>query len=440
MSLPKEYNFSTKPNSASCTPQILRFRSQNSSYSSGDTIRIEIPTGRNGMYLYGHSSVIEGKVKLNLQGTAGNAGGTLGAQIDQSVYSMFRRVRLLHSNETLTDTLYCNRLWSAIYDLQKSISSRQGDTIHKLVSSTDKTQGVTFRTAAIAIGNRDNHVTEEIDFAFCLPNSLIGTMADKALPLSRMGASNMVLELELDSALRVFKAEATSATAAAVASINYTISEIYLNTKISILSPDVEQDLINTTGGLIIIPGIDYKGEQKVISANATTFNDKFAFNFSSVKNFLFWNGNQTTCDGAIDTNAITSRPFCRLKEYYLTLNGVQYPSQPIQNPSMMYINLLRAYDGVTCSQFSGIIGKTNYIEGTGNNDSVVGRFIGGIDLDRFNNGSHDVLITGTSTIGQNMNLVQTFSTAATVALNTYGFCMYDVLYRLEGGLLKAST
>ena len=43
----------------SSRPQILRFRSDNSSYTAGDTIRIEIPTNRQGHYIFPQESFLE---------------------------------------------------------------------------------------------------------------------------------------------------------------------------------------------------------------------------------------------------------------------------------------------------------------------------------------------------------------------------------------------
>ena len=64
-------------------------------------------------------------------------------------------------------------------------------------------------------------------------------------------------------------------------------------------------------------------------------------------------------------------------------------------------------------------------------------RWVGGIDLDRFNRSS-DVLMSGTSTIGQLLSLVVNFSQAPEEALTLYGACMYDVLYHIENGQMVA--
>ena len=68
MSFPSELNLgSNKPMSASGKPSINRYRSDNSDYRGGDTIRIEIPCGRKGQYLFPLDSFIELKIRVNAQ-------------------------------------------------------------------------------------------------------------------------------------------------------------------------------------------------------------------------------------------------------------------------------------------------------------------------------------------------------------------------------------
>ena len=71
MSFPNELNLaSNRPMAAAGKPSINRYRSDNSSYCAGDVIRIEIPCGRNGQYLFPMDCFIEGRIKLNITTTA----------------------------------------------------------------------------------------------------------------------------------------------------------------------------------------------------------------------------------------------------------------------------------------------------------------------------------------------------------------------------------
>jgi hypothetical protein len=116
-----------------------------------------------------------------------------------------------------------------------------------------------------------------------------------------------------------------------------------------------------------------------------------------------------------------------------------------------MYIELLRAFDGLSDTGFGGIITFGNYTVNTNTaaNDVLTGtigdgglltvqkRFLAGIDLDRFNHTS-DTLLSGTSSIGQMINLQLNMSAGLTETCTLFVAVQYDVLFHIEGGLLTA--
>ena len=125
MSLVKALNYSLqKPLASQGKPEILRFRSDNSEYKSGDMVRIEIPCGRQGQHLYPLSSYIEGSISVNYVGTGHSI-----VCLDGNVFSLFKRLRVTHGTNPLEDTLHPNRLWNCIYDLQRNATERAGEFI-----------------------------------------------------------------------------------------------------------------------------------------------------------------------------------------------------------------------------------------------------------------------------------------------------------------------
>ena len=433
--------------SASGKPSINRYRSDNSSYSGGDTVRIEIPCGRKGQYLFPKDSFIELKIKVNAQN-----GGTAqsGIYIDQSIYAIFNRLRIFHGSNVVEDCLYVNKLWTAIYDLQINEVERRGDSISKLVADNTTNSnvfnnglfGTTFMTMAGAAGAADSAV---FDACFVIPSALLGSLASKAVPLGLMGASSIYLELELAPAAMAFVADGSSVLN------SYTVSDIFYNAKITTLPSDIDDLLIQSTGGIVNLPAISYKAEAKTISAASSAFNDKFSFQYSSLKNFIFFLINSASANGVLLSRSITARPKCNISDYFLLINGEAFPSQTITNTSRMYAELIRAFDGLTDTNFGGIINYTNYTLNTNTNahDALSGtvggggansnqkRFLAGIDLDRFNHSS-DTLLSGTSSIGQMVNLQLNMSAGLTETCTLYAAVQYDVLYHIEGGLLTA--
>lgn len=457
MSLPKELNLgSNKPMAASSRPQILRFRSDNSSYTAGDTIRIEIPTNRQGHYIFPQESFLEFRYKVN--GTGGAGVGATNWYLDQSAYSFFNRLRVLHGSTVIEDTLYANKLWTALYDIQVNEAERKQDTITKGVydptalNATSTYNSGLFGhlalTRASAAAAADSTLFE---INMVIPSAVFGSLASKALPISLLGASSLYLELELAPLNQVFVQQLAAATSNGTLN-SYTIQDIYFNAKTAILPIDVEQALIASTGGVVNLPAVAYKCESKAIAATATSFSDKFSFQYSSLKNFLFFPQNQQSSNGTIASRSVSSRSRAYINEYYLNINGEVFPSQSITGYARQYSELLRSFDMLTDTNAGGILTFSNYTVNTSTTASdildTVGdttwltsadqkRWIGGIDLDRFNRSS-DVLMSGTSTIGQLLSLVINFSQNPDEALTLYGACMYDVLYHIENGQMVA--
>ena len=60
-------------------------------------------------------------------------------------------MRILHGSSVVEDTLYCNKLWTAIYDLQVNENERRGDCITKLVSDSTGTANQIFNNCNIKL-------------------------------------------------------------------------------------------------------------------------------------------------------------------------------------------------------------------------------------------------------------------------------------------------
>jgi hypothetical protein len=261
-----------------------------------------------------------------------------------------------------------------------------------------------------------------------------------------MGASSIYLELELAPTAQAFLTDGTG-----VFVNSYTVSDIFYNGKITTLPNDIDDLLIQSTGGIANLPAISYKVEAKTISAASSAFNDKFSFQYSSLKNFIFFLQNSTTANGTIGSRSVSARPKCNVSDYFLLINGEAFPSQTIQNTSRMYAELLRAFDGLTDTGFGGILNLANYSANTNTTDNdilsgtvgssgpttVQKRFIAGIDLDRFNHTS-DTLLSGTSSIGQMVTLQLNMTAGLSETCTLFAAVQYDVLFHIEQGLLTA--
>jgi hypothetical protein len=439
---------------ANCTPSFQRIRSDNSSYGASDIIRIEIPCGRKGDWLHPQDSFIEFKVRLTY------SGGTAGAvSLDGNIYSLFKSLRIYHGTNLLVNQQFSNRLWQALYDIQCNSAERNAGQIclgtlpSSVASTTNNLFGLTFVS-----GNT-------YQFSFALPCSLLGTLTDHAIPLGWMGASSLYLDLEVEASNRIFTTripnnEVTGNIGTCTAVPVYetlTISEIYYNAKISQLGGEYDNLLMTAfEGAPIRIPSVEYVGEQKTVSAT-TAFSDKFSFQKGSVNFLLWWITNQSTANGTpYSTNnynsAITQRAMGKLKEFYITLNGSQFPTQPIscalngatafvasQHGAVAYQHLLRCFNQNTDITAGGVMDMALYAYNASSlaSDEDTKRFVGGISLDRVD-GNNEKYMSGTNTIGSNFVLNATWEDALATPHFLYAFVQHDVAYELVDGLLTA--
>lgn len=343
MSFPRELNYNNnKPIAEDGVPSIVRFSSDNQKYTENQEIVIEIPCGSGGnQYLFQKDSVLEGIVKVS-----GTISGTIA--FDQSVYSLFSEMTIVHASKTIEYTQDCNKLWTAIYDLQVNASERQGDTITKLVGDTNNTFNHGFNGRILDDATDVISDTVEYRFSFVIPSGFVGSLAQKALPLALMSNSSLYIRLKLAPSLVVFTSPNDVAT-----NLSYSVSDIYYNAKITTLPNDVNNRLLQTilSNGVVNLPAVCYKTEKKGLASGSTIFNDKFGYQFSSIKNFLFWFQNQNTANGTtLSSRSVSARSKANMKNFYLTINGLQYPSQPVEGYNNMYANLLRAYDSLQVS------------------------------------------------------------------------------------------
>ena len=458
MSYPKELNYGAmKPASVSSRPIIQRFRADLQSYGPGDVARIEIPTSAATTHLFPSDTFLEGKLNVTTSNVATSF-------IDGNIYSCFQRMSIYHGSNLLEVQYNCGRLWHVLNDCQRGWSDRAEDSVSKCAGSSLSSGPPTVQLGAgapaandpaVVTSNHNNasylgtltgrsliqNGASSYDFCFQLPSALFGSMATKAIPLGACSASSFYIELEIASVANMF-VEQGGATVFTLC----TISDLVLNTKVAQLPADVNNALMSSVQNNIILPATSWKVEQKTCVAASASFNDKFAFQLSSVNAFLFWFQN-TAAQNVTTHRSMTSRPGHKVQDYQLNINGDAYPTDVVRTRSRFMQELQRAFDNIgSIKGGSGILDAQLYSDAdTSEADRDLGtiaiphkRSVYGLDLNRFNN-TQDTLLSGTSTIGQSINLIIN-KTAVNATANLYGAVMYDVIYTIQDGQMTANT
>lgn len=435
----KELNYARpKATAVASRPVINRYRANNHSHTANQWIEIEIQTGTPGLHLFPHDSYLEGIVDVvNGLIQTGN--------VDGNLYGLFRTLEVVVGGQVMERIPFCGKLFHVLNDIQVN----DIDRYHQSVSLGGST---TARGAAIAAATTGPvPVITTLAFSFVLPSAILGSLATKALPLSQLNNSSVLLRLEVDNVNNwVINNSGTIDPNATLNGTASSVRDVYFNAKCSMLPSDVERDLIASTGGQILLPAVSYNGELKQISSSTDSFNDKFSFQYDSLNAILFW-FMPTGGQNVTTHRSQTGRSNRNMNEYYLDINGERYPSSgPVGHPtsatlaqSRFITELRRSFDMLGTNESCGILSSINYKTDNGNVANVAAntelRSVYGLDLNRFN-ASQEQMFSGINTRGQQISLNCKFSA---VAANTtdhylYAVAMYDIIYSISQGLMTA--
>lgn len=446
VSLPPSFNFGELKPAATAAGEAVysKIRSDNSTYSAGDVLRLTIPTGNN-MFLSGQDSF----VSFKFTPTFTNTGGAV--RVDGSAYSIIKRLTVYHGSSMVENILNANRLYNGLYDIQAGAAERATGSINLLV---DEVGGIGLNNytygAALTSGVAYN-------VSMCLP-SILGSFCDKAIPLAWLNAAEIYIEIELESATKVLTTRTpdsisgSTGVATALAVTGYSISEFYYNACITTLSGDVANVLKQAMMSRpLVIPAVSYRGEQRTVSATATAFSDKFSFQFSSMKGIIWWLTNAQTSNGAIAaTNlnaAITTRASGDLDQWYVSLNGQDFPPSHIKAGqetatriagAECLAHLERHLNQVAVPGFNASLTKEIYCNSVttyASDTADAKKFVAGLSLDRFDNDNQRQL-QGVNTMSAQFQLSLAWTTPVSETMYVYAYGMYDLGLELLDGLL----
>jgi hypothetical protein len=431
---------------------FMVFDSQNQTYGARSTIRIPIENAAN-TWLHGNDSFLSFRVKINGSSTGG------AIALDGTCYSIFKNARLTQASNILCEQNECGRLWNSLFDLQVAGSERASKEITHGIQQND------FGSIANGLYGATISDGKYLYFSIALPMSIVGTLSEKSFPLSTL-KTNLMLELDVEDLNKMVTTREsnetilgvhTASTALALTSVE--IDQVSYHAKVSNVGV-YNSILMNALGPSVVIPGIEYMADNKEVPAGTTSMSTNFAFPVKSAKNVLFWFTNSETAQG-VETggklnSAITQR--CvggNLKNYYLSIAGVSFPSLPIDasggtnltlnsrtgiNGSLPMQQLLRCFNLNSSSNGGGVLGHTIYNSevSTWAGDASTKHAILGIDLDRGSNDG-DKYFQGVNIQNSTISLRANWNTGPTESQTLYAYVMHDVGFVIQDGVCVAS-
>jgi len=441
---PPSFDMTRKQPAAKATGLMTRFRSDNEKYNAGDILRFEIPCSGRGQYLLPNDSFISFDYTSKHTATGGNL------RLDGSVYSMIKRIRIIHGSQQVFDLNNAGRLFSALYDVQVAASARAVDTIRLGVDLDATTQS---SPSGFAAGQQ--LVSDTVYSAsFTLPIPILGALSKSAIPLGAM-ASSLFLEIEIAPHKEIVTTreftnmDGSGGTVTTLALTSFTVQNAYYNAKISTVDAAYDAALMAAFGqaGGIVLPAYDWISEAKVIPAG-TIINEKLSFSRSSCIGWLWFLTNADAAVGKeLSTNLaepVNNRQAGALKQYYAAISGVNM--QPVYttgstvsgyfNGANAIMNLGRIFDTGADTAGMGIVNFANYCNTTDTHADAMlktKRFVGAFSLEAYD--ANSKYQCGMSLIGQDSRLY--VETTTTVPNILYAYCMSDVGYALVDGQLQ---
>jgi hypothetical protein len=456
-------NFPQSMNLSQTKPQALndmkgsfqQYKSQNQNYKQRDTISIPIPTGASGTFLHGSDSFISFRFTPEFIDP-----GTGALFLDGNFLSLFKNVRIRHGSSLLCNHREANRLYQSLFDSHTTSATRAGRSIdlgifqNNTITKTQNMNGAYLGTTG-----------KTLDCCVTLPIPLLGSLAEKALPVGWLTNSQLFLEIDLEDVNKIMTSRGSdttirgeigsyTSTSGAPTLINYMVSEIYYHAKISKISPAYDNLLKNAIGPIVSIASQDYIGDSKQIGTGTTSINENFSLPLISAKSFFFWLTNNKSANGTVYAfnynNAITQRMSGDLKEYQLSLNGENYPSTAIScdhggnsqeadhiNGSIALQQLYRCWDLNSSASGIGIFEYDTFCdtETSQGSDIYTKRFIGAVDMDR-GDCSNSRQLQGTNTVDSTIGLKAVFNTPLADACNLYAYMLHDCVFTITDGMM----
>lgn len=438
-----------------CEMQYQRYRASNAQYGAGDIISIDIPTGgaRNS-FLHPGESFLELKFKPTFTLT----GGAL--SLDNCAYSLFSSARIYHGSNELCNINNCGRLWNALFDYASGAS--------RMARSIDM-------GCDHAIERDGRSLTSNSVYTFCIPLilPLLGSLSDHVLPIGWMEAGNLRLELTLNPFANMVTTSNGSSLEAADGACtanpvltSVLIYDVFYNAKVSRLSSDLNQALIESFGDRpISIPAVDYRTEMVSVPSGASSITTKLNFQHRSLKSVMWYAVTQSIALGsftAFNLGRSQSSRFAggRLRDFAVEIDGAEVPSGRVQcgaagltlpasvlesdfHSAIPFAQLLRCFNQMNSSFVPVSFPRQAYgcslTTVAGQLDNSPSAFLTGIDLERAGSDAETAVFAGTNTKNSNVNLQITYESASAAAQTLFVFGHHDVVYNLVQGSLVRS-
>lgn len=422
MSLTSNLNYAPKSGSVQARSYRTTVTSNNSTYTGGQTMQFDIPTGRPHTYLDQSQSFLKFSVVIT------NGGTQQHIYTDNSAYSFLNQMNIWHGGQLIEQIANHNVLAPLLLDFQASftasaswMSATMGTSLTMTASNAEGGN-----RAGFDFGNPTANASTTI-VTFCLPiiSGFIGMMADKYVPLGEM-SGDIRLEYILENV--------TKAVVAANAVTSYTLSVCELDLCFIEITPEASNQVRELNGGIYQIHGSSFRNYTSTATNTAGVQTFVIPAKFASLKSLL------VSQRSAANITSQAAYSLCNrlnlLSTAQLRLNSNTYPNKPIDciSVSEPYCELLKSFHAWGIANHATGVNLSLYSTSVFATVDSSQAFALGFELESFAHKT-DILESGVNTLSSNLYLDLNYTAAPGGNLTVDSFAWYDHMIIIQNGL-----
>lgn len=429
MSLPSELSYPklrTAAIAAVSTTYKTYPSNSGSTWSPSNILSFDIPTGIRSQWLDPAQTFLQFTVTPTMVGT-----GTL--KWSARGYDFIRSIQVYSSagSNLLESCDQYNALWSALRTLNSTEDhAKYSDSVTMGVDPTRPRMGRVQTQATTGVASTS--------MTYAIPlTSILGlqTAGQLYLPTHALN-SPLRIEITLASAESALSCSATTITAGHT----YAVTTPFISCGLITISDVAQSQLSQMTGGVYNFNSEIWRNFRSTHPAATTNNTLMIPARFSSLKSIITTFRDSTVLELPL---AYSINDFIRanLKTYQLKVGSAYVNPQPVDctgNAVPAFMELKRTFDGLTSQSVPTLVTIADWIHDTltvPTDTALAGSFFIGNELEPFSNNK---LLTGTSSVGQNMFLDLVFSTAPP-ALTVDSWVCADALFSIQNGQMTVS-
>ena len=420
-------------------------------YSGGETIIINIPTGRNNV-MSGADSLL----KFSATVTNGIDNSSFVRLDKAGAHSFIQRVRVFHGSTLLSDIDNYNNLVGMMMVLQTSNDAFHGK--HSILTGTEQMNVTTEKIIVVADTNAvtvplisgrklstgtlvAGATTDAVTFTIPLMNFL--NYSDKYIPLFALTGAPLRLEIQLVSSAKLAVCSHKALTSFSINRVEYICNFM----EISDVGMGHNQNVINETGALEWVVQ-DYRNYSSTADIDTgVELTVPLPAKFNSLRSlFVSFRGNYPGFDAAFPLDST----HYSMSEYTFRLGSKTVPTKPPGSVPEFFGELLRAIGCVSDLNHEPSINLTNYdVESlelnnedadTPSINSGSACFFVGLDLESYSNSGLNDVYQGYNSTTDDIFFNPRFGTvtagAGSVRIDSYAY--FDQVIIIKDGF--AST